>query len=547
MSVLKIIDLYAAVDIAELTTTQARRVPANEWPSGRITRGDELNLRWHMFSHESALGTFAIPLGAGLEFVVSTTFQIYDDSQILAYAPDSEFDPALWASYDRASGLVACRVNTNTTNMLAAMGTDDEQTYYAALIMTPPGGGHAGNSSSSSVSSESSPFGPGEHVTLAQFELTVANDVWRIGQADPVTIHLEPFSLLSSSSSSSSSTAARSTSSLSSSSTLALVSSSSSSSVSESSLSSQSSTSVSSSSSSSTKYAKSSSSSTVGRSTTSTVGMSTSSPSSSLSSSSSSSSTLAMSTSSPSTSDNSPSSSNSSSSSGDYTANLVLWLEADDAVAPTGTWSDKSGNNNDCVLTNDAYVTKGEGLILDGAGDYGTVAQAAELEFGTNDFSISFWVKTSTANNGMACHYGDRSDSSGISTYAIVATSSKAQMNLDDGANTMNSKPTTATNNGAWHHVVFSADRTANLIAYTDGGAAEDTDDMTAIGDLDTADHDDWLIGCSWDGAALANYLTGTLDDIRFYSVALSQLEVQAIYDNSDHNPTRSSSSSSST
>ena len=226
---------------------------------------------------------------------------------------------------------------------------------------------------------------------------------------------------------------------------------------------------------------------------------------------------------------------------------MVLWLEADAAVVPTGTWSDKSGNSNDAALSGDAYVTKDEGLILDGTTDWATVSQSAELEFGTGDFSMAFWMKTSTNATMAGMSYGDRSDGAGCDLFAYHTSFGSVAIGVTDGTDSILSTGSTDTHDGSWHWVCFVADRDGNATLYIDAGAAEDTDDMTAVDSINTNDHDDWSIGRAWNGAAYAFYYTGTMDDIRLYNVALTSAQRDDIYDNSGHNPTRSSSSSSST
>ena len=218
----------------------------------------------------------------------------------------------------------------------------------------------------------------------------------------------------------------------------------------------------------------------------------------------------------------------------DYTESLVLWLRADANVATTGTWVDKSGEGNDCALFNDAYVTKGIGLILDGTGDYGTVAQAAELEFGVNDFSISYWAKSAALGSAQtAVSYGDRGSASGndtgIALFAETAGKAGAYCkNPTDGHFSVIST-STATDN-TWHHVAVTFDRDGNASIYVDNAAAENTSSLVGIGSFDTDLRDDWEVGRRWHDAADTLYLNGTLDDIRIYSVALTQEHVGIIY-----------------
>ncbi len=214
---------------------------------------------------------------------------------------------------------------------------------------------------------------------------------------------------------------------------------------------------------------------------------------------------------------------------GDYTENLVLWLESDADVAALGTWQDKSVEDNDCVLSGDAFVTDGLGITLDGD-DFGTVAVAAELELGASDFSITAWVLTTTDAEQTAASYGNGSGvEKGTRLYATWASTESARGHTADGLDASDVDGTTNVHDGAWHWICYVADKSGNAQIYVDGGAAEAIDDMTDVGNITTNDHDDWSIGREWIGS-WSRYFTGTIDDIRIYSVALNASQRTRIY-----------------
>jgi len=139
MAAYKTIDIIGAVDHAKLCDDQQIVLQAQTLAAAAI-RGEQLLLRFtlYMAAHDDTV--FNIPAGAGLEFVLTDGYQATLESQVLAYADDTEFDSTLWGSWSKSGGKVCCAVSLNTSNLLAALGSDASATYHAALLMTPPGG-----------------------------------------------------------------------------------------------------------------------------------------------------------------------------------------------------------------------------------------------------------------------------------------------------------------------------------------------------------------------------------------------------------------------
>jgi hypothetical protein len=201
----KIITMRAAVDFAVRSDTTSDNVAVNEFT---VIRGDELLIRWTLFRQLGSTAGFSIDESAGLEFVAALNPDAVGH-QICMYSDDGKFISTDWTDFDRANGMVSCRVSTDTTNLIDAMSGNETRTIPAALIMTP------------------APTSLADHVVLWQGAIVVRQDVYRIGEGTS-TIVLNPPSLNSSSSSTEALTTSSSSSS-SSSSTVALTTSSSSS------------------------------------------------------------------------------------------------------------------------------------------------------------------------------------------------------------------------------------------------------------------------------------------------------------------------------
>lgn len=133
------IDIHGVVDYAQLASSQQLRLATNTLTDQPI-RGDQILLKFTLYQAEGATTPFAIPAGAGLELVITANYEATVESEVLCYADDTQFDPTLWADFDRTVGKVAVLLDTNTTNLLTELGTSANGTYHVALIMTPPGG-----------------------------------------------------------------------------------------------------------------------------------------------------------------------------------------------------------------------------------------------------------------------------------------------------------------------------------------------------------------------------------------------------------------------
>jgi hypothetical protein len=81
------------------------------------------------------------------------------------------------------------------------------------------------------------------------------------------------------------------------------------------------------------------------------------------------------------------------------TDGLVLYLDAGKAESFGGdgtTWRDLSGENNNGTLTNGVGFTEdyGGSLIFDGVDDFTKILNDPAIDFTTNSFTLSCWVKT---------------------------------------------------------------------------------------------------------------------------------------------------------
>lgn len=197
-----------------------------------------------------------------------------------------------------------------------------------------------------------------------------------------------------------------------------------------------------------------------------------------------------------------------------------------------GAAPDSSGNGYDAVVdTGPAFPAAGvigNALDFDGTGDL-TAPWKGVL--GNEPRTISLWVKTTDTGNGMVgwgannpgekWHFRINSDSAN-GVVGAIRTEFAGSQNV----------ATTLVNDGQWHHVVsvFEGEFPQDVIHYVDG----ELDPRSWVGAQDipinTTEGDDVSLGSRIQGGT-HNIITGTLDDVRIYSRALTPEDIRALYE----------------
>ena len=198
-----------------------------------------------------------------------------------------------------------------------------------------------------------------------------------------------------------------------------------------------------------------------------------------------------------------------------------------------GNALDSSGNGHDgtvngASLADDRFGNANSAYSFDGTDDY--IALDTVLgNFGTGDFTISFWMKTDSSrierflNKRPACGFGD--------FWEIALHDGKIFTRGDEdptSANLFSFGMTATVNDGQWHHIV-SMRAGLNMTMYLDG--TMDTMISTNI-IFNPNNSDTLLIGdnvCI--GVDGTEKYSGSLDEIRFYERVLSTDEIVSLYE----------------
>ncbi len=127
-----------------------------------------------------------------------------------------------------------------------------------------------------------------------------------------------------------------------------------------------------------------------------------------------------------------------------------------------------------------AAIGSGQSLRFDGTNDYVTLGNPTSLDFGTENFSVGGWIKTTQAyvsgDVGKGTLYAKGGDGTGGIRYALIHNEVGAGNNgrldfiLDDDVtkSAISSAATPLLNDGNWHHILGVRDG-ANQFLYVDG------------------------------------------------------------------------------
>ncbi|MCX6743004.1 MAG: LamG domain-containing protein [Candidatus Parcubacteria bacterium] len=178
---------------------------------------------------------------------------------------------------------------------------------------------------------------------------------------------------------------------------------------------------------------------------------------------------------------------------GTTTANVTL---ADDPTITGTTWQK-------------GYF--GYGLGFNGLSDFLTLTDSANLNMGTDNFSLEFYLKADASDQTNKRIISKRSGDAGYEVY--FDANNKISFFIGDGTNTYNASVGggTALNDGKWHHVLIAFNRSGNVTLSYDGALTYIQNITSVSGSLDNTA--DLYIGKDTTG----NFYQGALDSVILY------------------------------
>ncbi len=199
---------------------------------------------------------------------------------------------------------------------------------------------------------------------------------------------------------------------------------------------------------------------------------------------------------------------------------LVAYYTFDDGSGTTV--KDSSGKGNHGTFGPEGtpkWVTGkfGGGLQLDGNDDYVNIDGVAKSMPADNNFTVSAWIKTTTADVTRLVVASNDSASGHDFELGLAANG-----NLLVEANTAHNYPPKITD-GQWHMIAYVRDGTTAYL-YTDGIlVGTETPSGNPAGQVR------WSIGQEWDPPSPSDEYLGDLDDVRIYTRPLSAGEVAGL------------------
>jgi len=170
-------------------------------------------------------------------------------------------------------------------------------------------------------------------------------------------------------------------------------------------------------------------------------------------------------------------------------------------------------------------------MEFDGNNDYLRIPDTSALYFGSNDFTVSFWVlkdTTSASTFGQIYFIGPNSNNG----WGIYMDGSKQYLEISTtGSNetvSYASTPITAMNTGQWYHFDFVRNG-GYLYTYRDTVLINSTN-IGAITVYNSTKPIDFGVTSDSNATPTGYYHDGKLDDIRIYNRALSTKEIQQLY-----------------
>lgn len=218
---------------------------------------------------------------------------------------------------------------------------------------------------------------------------------------------------------------------------------------------------------------------------------------------------------------------------GDYTdSNIVgAW----DMSVSGNVVSDLSASGNNGAFSGDVTVTKGmQGSALRFVDGKLTMGHISEFEFGTNDFSLSFWVKPEAQGaTNVILGQGGVGASGGFTVYRSGALNTIYWLCETTAPVGYEARTNESMVLNEWNHVVCVRDASESdgLKVYFNGTEATYALQADASGQSITNAANNFIIGNEADG--ITRPFIGTIDSVKVWNKVLSPTEIVSEYEKS--------------
>ncbi|MFZ2206160.1 MAG: DUF2341 domain-containing protein [Microgenomates group bacterium] len=212
--------------------------------------------------------------------------------------------------------------------------------------------------------------------------------------------------------------------------------------------------------------------------------------------------------------------------------NLTGYWKFDEGYGTVANNSGYGGQILNGNITNASWTSEGKfskTLNYDGTGDYTTVPNNAALNFGSNSFSVSYWLNFNPGSSQQRWTMGKGNpyQSSGAG-WAIAnwttgnPITSTLYVSDGTGAPASHTVNFPSVSRGTWRQHTFVVDRAANLVKTYSNGVYYGQLDISSLGSFDSSN--DLLIGT---GNGTGNTSDIKIDEVKIYNAALTAEEVK--------------------
>ena len=198
------------------------------------------------------------------------------------------------------------------------------------------------------------------------------------------------------------------------------------------------------------------------------------------------------------------------------TDGLVLCLDAGNTKNYNSTistnWTDNFGGNNGTLVGgthhNDGPFVGAGYVEFDGTGDYLSIADSADFDFGTGDFTLEFWVYIKTSGQTDVL-FVKRNSNAVYAPFMFILLNGDLQARYSTtgsswSTTTIKTNANISTN--TWHHVVMVRSG-SSFTGFYDGQSVAMTSSSSSL----TSNTDDLVIG----GDKNTNYFDGYISNLR--------------------------------
>jgi hypothetical protein len=215
-------------------------------------------------------------------------------------------------------------------------------------------------------------------------------------------------------------------------------------------------------------------------------------------------------------------------------ANMVVRYEFEDNLYDSAGYAGYQNGDPCGAITYDTGAVGSHALSI-GGGTCANFSNPTALDFGTTNWSVCAWIKTTQSGTGDANKgsiFGKGGDSDNGIRYALgvgEVTEGRVSLTTDDNVTKVQATSTTTINNNVWHQVVGLRDGAA-LRLYVNGMLEATTTLPAGYNISGTSQHNAYAgTITNHSTGSVYKFYQGLIDDVRVYNYALSNAEIAYI------------------